>query len=173
MFLDVNPHQFTALFPSLGLGLKDHELEALLGVLEYEELSAGETPIAQGTEADALYLVWGGSLTVVVETGEGESEVGVVGPGSMLGEVTLMDPGPASATVRCEQGCTALVLPRGRLEQLWRDHPRVAAKFLRQLARQVAERIRSTTIQLNRLYAKQDTTDLRNVRGMLLTTGGH
>ena len=171
--LEVTPNRFTALFPTLSLGLKPDDLDALLSVLEHEELSAGETPIAQGTDTDALYLVWSGALSVIVTTDTGEQEVAVVGPGVMLGEVSLMDPGPASATVRCEQGCSALVLPRNKLEELWANHPAVAAKFLRQLTREVAQRIRATTIQLNRIYAMGDTDDIKGVQGALLTTRGH
>lgn len=170
---DVTPNQFTSLFPSLALGLEPDGLAALLQVLEYESLNAGETLIAEGTDSDALYLVWSGSLAVAVATAAGEQEVGRVGPGALLGEVSLMDPGPASATVRSDLGCTALVLPRQRLEELWTGHPRVAAKFLQQIAREVAQRIRQNTIQLNRTLASAAGSNRRGAQAAMLVAGGN
>jgi len=150
---DIPANKFTSLFPNLSLGLKANELDALLNVLEYEDISAGETPIAQGTQTDAIYLIWSGSLSVFVDTEMGEKQIGIVKPGEMLGEITVMDPGPASATVKCELGCTVLILMHSNLAKLWAEHPIVAAKFIRQLSREVCQRIRSTTIDLNRIYA--------------------
>ncbi|MGK0406196.1 MAG: 3-ketosteroid 9alpha-monooxygenase subunit B [Roseivirga sp.] len=158
---DITPNRFTALFPNLSLGLKANELDALLNALEFEDISAGETPIAQGTETEALYLIWSGSLNVYVSSETGEKEVGKIKSGEMFGEITLMDPGPASATVRCDVGCTALVLMRSDLETLWSEHPSVAAKFIRQLSREVTKRIRSSTIDLNRIYATSDAVGLK------------
>ncbi|MFT7522067.1 MAG: CRP-like cAMP-binding protein [Kiritimatiellia bacterium] len=145
--------QFTAQFPTLALGLTSEEQASLLNALEMEDFSAGETLIVDGTPTDSLFLVWSGKLNVVIHTATGEHEVAVVGPGSMLGEVSILDPGPSTATVRTEQGCVVLSLGRKKLQELWREHPRVAAKFLATLTRGLASRIRQVTNELNRLDA--------------------
>jgi CRP-like cAMP-binding protein len=140
--------EFTSLFPDLALGLDPPQLEALIGTLETEEVAPGETLITSGSPSDALYLVWDGALEIEVGAQGGPSSR--VGPGEVVGEVSLLDPGPATATVRSDSGCTVLVLRRARLEQLWAEHPTIAGRFLAHLNRELAHRLRRATIRLNR-----------------------
>jgi CRP-like cAMP-binding protein len=155
------------------MGLGDDELAALLEALKLEEFAPGETLIIEGTPTDVLYLVWRGSLDVSVSTEEGPLEIARVEPGEVLGEVSLLDPGPASATVRTEQGATALVLRRADLEVLWSRFPRVAEKFLRFLTYEMARRVRLALIQLNRTHAHGTTHADRVAAGATLFGGGH
>ena len=166
----ITPARFTATFPSLSLGLQPDELDALLAALCPEELSAGETLIVERTDTASVWLVWDGQLTVAA--GRDCIEIARVGRGAILGEVSLVDPGPASATVRCDSGATVLVLERERLEQLWAEQPAVAAKFLRHLSRQVAQRIRTTTVQLNQLAAFGGSADATRLQSQLLAAQG-
>lgn len=155
--------EFTALFPSLTLGLSDAETQTLIASLEPEEIAAGETPIVQGTESDSLYLVWEGALKVSVQSGTGEHEVATLTPGALFGEVTILDPGPASATVRSDGGCRALVLPHSKLSALWTEHHKIALKLLAHLNREVTSRIRSTSIQLHQNIAKKSQAKMLEV----------
>lgn len=155
MALPINKHTFRTRFHAIAFLLSEAELHALFEILQLEELDAGETLIVEGTPTDALFMVWDGELNVLVNTDDGLLEVDRASPGSLLGEISLMDPGPATATVRTEQGCTALVLDRRKLEALWRLHPRVARLFLGQLTREVAARIRLRHHQINTLHAKR------------------
>jgi CRP-like cAMP-binding protein len=145
----LNADLFSSQFPGLSVALSSSELDALLAALQTEYVAAGETLITQGTPSDALYLVWDGSLDVEFASKRGGS-LSRLGPGEVVGEVSLLDPGPATATVYSDAGCTVLVLRRVRLERLWNDHPGTAARFLAHLCRELAHRIRKTTIVLNR-----------------------
>ena len=154
----IETNAFISQFPGFTLGLGDGEVAALMEALEMEELSAGETLLVAGTPSDALFLVWNGSLEVLL-AGTDDEVVARIGPGDVLGEVSLMDPGPASATVRCDTGAVLLVLTRERLEELWEEHPRVASRLLTHLARTLAERIRKTMIKANRAKASTVAAD--------------
>ncbi len=149
----LSPLVFTSQFPDLALGLEPAQLDALLAALETEDVAAGETLITEGSPSDALYLVWDGSLEI--EVAGRDRAVSRLGPGEVVGEVSLLDPGPATATVRSDAGCTVLVLRRAQLEQLWAAHPAIATRFLAHLNRELARRLRRATIQLNRLRAHQ------------------
>jgi CRP-like cAMP-binding protein len=142
---------FIKRFGALGSALTESELETLFAALEVHHVPAGAALIAEDTATDALYLVWEGELDIVIETPSGKYEIARVGPGEMLGEVSLLDPGAATATVRASAGATALVLSRPRLEALWRSEPRVASAFLRELTHALAVRIRAASARLNHL----------------------
>lgn len=134
---------FARRFARVAAGLTAKDLETLVNAFEVQETVAGEALIAENTAADALFLVWDGELDVAVATPAGESAVGRVGPGSFLGEVSLLDPGPATATVTSEQGCTALRLSRSRFEDLCINHPNIGCALLGEICRTLAARLRT------------------------------
>jgi CRP/FNR family cyclic AMP-dependent transcriptional regulator len=133
---------FAARFPALAPALGEEDLDVLLAALQVQEVVPSEALVAEGTPVDDLFLVWDGQLDVSVATSAGERSVGTVGPGSFLGEVSLLDPGPATATVTAEQGCTVLHLSRTRFDELCSSHPRLAAALLGEIGRTLADRLR-------------------------------
>jgi CRP-like cAMP-binding protein len=149
--LPVTPLNFVKLFPDLAADLEEEQVEALLEALLVQEYDAGEALIAEGTHTDSLFLVWDGELNVLIDTPDGEHEIAQRQPGAFLGEVSLMDPGLATATVRSEQGCTALHMSSANLENFWKMHPVIASAFLRELLRTMAVRIRAANVHLGQL----------------------
>ena len=147
--------EFAQRFPDLAAALSTTELDALFHTFSVLEVGADEALIAEGTLTDALYLVWDGQLDVSMQTPYGETDIAHVGRGAFLGEVSLMDPGPATATVTTQQGCTILALNHQQLEQLWLAYPHLATVFLRRLAQVVAGRIRAANRRLDVLVAEK------------------
>lgn len=159
---------FTARFPGLAAELAPAQIELLLGALQYFELQAGEAAIGEWTTADALFLVWEGSLTASTDTPDGEQVVGRSGPGDFLGDVSLFDPGPATASVVADEGCVALRLPRAEFDRLRADSPDIAKALVRALLRSLSARVRAATIQLDALtVATAESDDLLDVHRSL------
>jgi len=153
--ISIDVPNFAQRFPDLAAQLSGDELEAMFHAFDVLEIGAEEALIAEGTVTDALYLVWDGELDVSMTTPYGEQDIAHVGSGAFLGEVSLMDPGPATATVTTKEGCTVLVLNNSQLENLWQGHPRLAAIFLRRLAQVVADRIRASNTYLDEIMSEQ------------------
>jgi CRP-like cAMP-binding protein len=153
--IPLNVPNFANLFPELAEKLSSEELELIFHAFEVLEIGPAEALIAEGTTTDALYLVWDGDLDVSVETPYGEKEFAQVGPGAFLGEISLMDPGPATATVTTKEGCTALALNHQKLKHFWDEYPHLATVFLHQLARVVAGRIRTANQYLDEILAEE------------------
>jgi CRP-like cAMP-binding protein len=64
------------------------------------EVAAGQTIIEQGDVADRFYLIDAGSFAVSQRTVGGVStELRVMGPGEVFGEIGLLSSGPRTATV--------------------------------------------------------------------------
>jgi CRP-like cAMP-binding protein len=66
----------------------------------------------------------------------------------VLGEMSLLDGAPRSATCTAVTDILAAGLARRGLERLVDEHPKVAAKLLAGLAQRLAERLRSMGEQL-------------------------
>lgn len=161
---------FKKRFPQLGSSLEPDELDALLKLLKTQYVEASESLIIEGTMTDSLYLVWDGELDVIMQSPEGEHKVATIERGALLGEISLLSPGKATATVRSELGCVALHLDVDSLQQFWATYPHAASVFLRELSRLVTQRIRSANETLNDIkqMRAQDTQTLMQVQSTLM-----
>jgi flavin-dependent dehydrogenase/CRP-like cAMP-binding protein len=135
----VTPAAFQERWPGLASSLDSPELEALLGAFVVHDAAPGEALVAEGTDSSDLFLVWEGQLDVVQRTRSGERRLAELGPGAIFGEVSLLEPGPATASVVTEQGCVALRLTRARFDELEGAHPDAAAR----LSAEIAEALRA------------------------------
>ena len=152
----VDVENFARRFPDLASNLTTDEAHNFLRILKRQEFEASEALIDEGTLSDSLFLVWDGALDVLTNTPDGERKVAQLGPGEFFGEISVLSPGPTTATVRSEQGCTALHLTRSNLEQFWQQYPHVATVFMQELSRLVARRIRAADEMLNQLLLAGD-----------------
>ena len=154
--VSINAENFAQRFPTFASALSSNALDSLLRTLKLQEFEASEALIDEGTLSDSLFFVWDGELDVLMKTPDGERKVARLEAGALFGEISVLSPGLATATVRSEQGCTALHLTRSNLEQFWQDHPRAAAVFMRELSKLVARRIRAADDMLNQLLSGGD-----------------
>jgi CRP-like cAMP-binding protein len=96
-------------------GLGDDELEALARVTRVVEAPQGDDLWREGDEADGLYVIVSGRVTVDTRLpAEREVEIATLGPGGVLGEIPLLGGGRRWATVRVLEDSRLLFL--GRLE---------------------------------------------------------
>ena len=72
---------------------------AILRLCRPQVLDAGQTLFLQGDPGDSLYLVETGLVEVSVLSEAGRKlTLDLLGPGAILGEIALFDPGPRTAT---------------------------------------------------------------------------
>ena len=69
-------------------------------------LEAGEWLFREGDEGDNAYLIEGGMLEVIRQAGDQETVVGYLNEGEIVGEMSLIDELPRSASIRAAVGTT-------------------------------------------------------------------
>lgn len=105
-------------------------------------LAAEEILFSKGDLVDGMYLVRHGSLDVVVDTDKAKRlRLRKVGPGAVLGEVSLYLNQPASASVVATQKSEVLHFTRENLTIMLTDNPSMAAPFHERMARVLAYRL--------------------------------
>lgn len=120
-------------------GLSREDIAKVLGKLEEKSITAGATIFAQGDEGDAFYLVEGGAVEVVIESGGGRKEtVAVLGAGDWFGEMALMSGEPRSATIIALTDTALLKLSREAWDELINKHPSWLLHFCATLSRKLA-----------------------------------
>ena len=94
-------------------GIPEDDLAALSKMMRVAETPRGEEVWREGDEADGLYVILSGRVSVLGELpSEREVELATLGPGGVLGEIPLLGGGSRWATVRAVDDTRFLVLGR-------------------------------------------------------------
>jgi CRP/FNR family cyclic AMP-dependent transcriptional regulator len=104
-------------------------------------LADGETVIAEGVQSKSLVILLEGEFQVVAA---GFGEIGRTGVGEIVGEISLVDSAPPSATVTARGECVALFLDKQVLAQKLKSDAAFGSRFYRALAVFLADRLRAT-----------------------------
>jgi CRP-like cAMP-binding protein len=123
-------------------GLGPEERSVLLPLLGRREFAAGATIFREGDEGDALYLILRGSASVRMKLPTGDRRLVTFSPGTMFGEMALVDRERRSATVTADEPLTCYVFELASWNGFAQSHPRIAMKLLANLAREMSLRIR-------------------------------
>jgi len=120
----------------------------------------GATVIREGDRSRTGFMLLILSGEISVETDEatvvaqGASVViSVLGPGSLIGEMGVLDAEPRAASCVTVGPVDAAVLTRQALDQLIQDDPRVGARLMAAVSQRLADRLRATGQQV-RMYAR-------------------
>jgi diguanylate cyclase len=72
----------------------------------------GETLIREGETGDCAYIIETGNVEILVQREGQPIQIGTRGPGSLLGEMAMIDDKPRTATVRALDDCEVLEITR-------------------------------------------------------------
>jgi EAL domain-containing protein (putative c-di-GMP-specific phosphodiesterase class I) len=76
------------------------------------QFSKGEALMLEGERGECAYIIESGNVEIVVQRDGQHLQIGTRGPGSMLGEMAMIDDKPRTATVRALEDCTAIEITR-------------------------------------------------------------
>jgi len=115
--------------------LDETESASLLALMTEVTFARGATLFREGERGDRLYVITSGKIKLGHSASDGrENLLAVLGPGEMLGELSLFDPGPRTATATAVSDATLTELPHSQLLPWLKAHPSVAMPLLGALA---------------------------------------
>jgi CRP-like cAMP-binding protein/SAM-dependent methyltransferase len=126
---------------SLLSGLNDSDIDWILGSGVRRSIPAHAVLIDEGSIPDAVHFLLEGLVQVRV-SGLEDLQPSTLGPGELLGEMSFLEDGPASATVTAAEDSTVLALPRATLSDKLSADPAFASRIYRAFARIIAQRLR-------------------------------
>ena len=97
------------------------------------QLEAGEILFRDGDAGELLYVVSNGELAVTKEVDGQEKELAVLPAGSFVGELSMLNGEPRSATVKARTACTLQVYDRDSFDTLLRRNDVIIGASLRML----------------------------------------
>lgn len=120
--------------------LTDADVEWLASVARRETFRPGEPMIRQGETSERLMVLTEGSAAVDTNG----RRVATVSAGDVLGEVSLFDSRPPSATVTPIEAAAALTIPFETLRGRLRADPEFASRLYYSLGALLSQRLRET-----------------------------
>lgn len=128
------------------------EIRALGERMHVYEAAPGQALIVEGEAGDFMVLIVTGTVDVTRrDRTDQPSRIAVVQEGHALGEMSMLDGEPRSATCCAIDVVQFAVLDRVTLATLIQEEPRLGAKILVKLVHMLAQRLRNTSNQLVKL----------------------
>lgn len=117
------------------------ERRELAALFQGRSFAAGEEVIREGEPGDGLYLLLSGHLRVTAGQGSEARDLANLGPGEMVGEISLLSLARTIATVRATDECWVLRLSREDFQRVAGTRPEVL---------QLVERVAEGRLDVNR-----------------------
>jgi len=141
--------------------LDEQEREALAKQLERVQFPAGTVLFEYGDPGDSLYIIRKGLVEVYTRDDTGTRIVlETAGEGQIFGEISLLDGGPRTASVRVIEELDALRLDRPDLELFLRQQPHAALDMLTAMGR----RLRTTGQKLRHTASRNANEEIEDRR---------
>jgi CRP/FNR family cyclic AMP-dependent transcriptional regulator len=139
--------------PSALMPLSAKEARVVVRYMRPLHVAQGEVFIQEGEhDTGFMVLVLDGEVTVesIVVSRVSPVTVTVLGPGSMHGDLGLIDGLPRSASCTASTDLQCAVLTRESIVRLLDAHPRICAKLMLAISMRIGERLRDNTVKLKK-----------------------
>jgi len=142
--------------PTALMQLTEEEATTVVRFMQPRIIPAETVIFQEGDDTDTGYmlLVIDGEVTVetLIVSRKSPDTLNVLGPGSLIGEMSLFDGAARSATCTATSDLRCAVLTREAMEQLTRSEPTTAAHLVTAIAQRLSERLRQSDEKV-RLYS--------------------
>lgn len=129
--------------------LKREEYRMLADYLVGQRVDQGAVIFREGERTAHMCLLLEGKLEVLKDTYGGDpKKITDVKPGKLIGEMSVVDGQPYSATVVATEPSTLILLSRENLNRICEERPRIGNKILLKIANMLSLRLRQTTGKL-------------------------
>lgn len=131
--------------------LSEEGLNSIAVLSSIVDFSGGDVIIRQFDKKNDLFIILEGSARINTFSGDMLAELG---PGSVVGEISLVDEKPRSATVVSVGSTKAAKISSEALRGLLSARPDIAATIYKNISLVLCARIRNANMQLDGAIAK-------------------
>lgn len=137
-------------------GLNEQQLEQIATIAREKRLSRGDIVLEENEQSQEMYLIAEGEVEILIRvdvtsspflTVDGQAAIVRLGAGQVFGEMSLVDQGVRSATIKCAQDQTRLiVVPRREFMQLCETDSQMGFTVMRNIASDLSFKLRSRNL---------------------------
>ncbi len=130
--------------------LSGEEITTLLPSLHLIEIDGGKTLFQEGDDGHELFIVRSGRVAVSIRLSDGkERELVEFVQGDFLGEMSIFDDAPRSATCYTKERSSLYSLRADDFFSLMLEHPSITLKVMHRMANRTIERLHHTNAFLS------------------------
>lgn len=124
-------------------------IEAMAGYVQCYEVDAGTVVFKEGDAGNYMCLLIKGEVEILKHDNEGNAHrIVTVTRGKTVGEMSIIDGEPRSATCIASKASVLLLLTKDNYARLIHDRPGLAVHILEKLAKLMSQRLRGMSGQL-------------------------
>lgn len=140
--------------PALGIlePLGDEDRDILSGYGEFLPVQPNKAIIEEGLDQNSLFFVISGKLHATSMRAGHMVLLGTIGRGETVGEMNLLDPSKASATVTAVEFSQVWRIDSESLDAYINEYPKAAAWLLIGVGRTIAHRLRIVNQKITAFY---------------------
>lgn len=154
---------------SLFRGFNERQLSEILGIAEVRKLEKDEVLIYEGESGAEIYLILDG-VVEVLKHDDGSNTmhpVSVLHSGETLGEMSLINDSPRSATIRALKDLAILAIPFAKI----RENQPLHSQLIFNISQKLSERLKKTSeVTVRSLQAELEGAQIRLEMGRFLFT---
>jgi len=136
--------EFSERFSFITDYIAPEEVESLLQHMQVRKVDENEVIIHDNQPSSSLFFVWSGSLLSYIEDDGEIIQIGKIKPGQYIGEISFLDEGPATTSVKALEPCTLFTLSREDFAGLEKNYPNISSKLMRSISNLIISRLRSS-----------------------------
>jgi CRP-like cAMP-binding protein len=134
-------------------GLTDEELLRVADLCKAVRVPAGKVIFEEGDEGTELFIIHEGSVRVMINTRTPDgnvapSTINMLYSGQCFGEMILLNSASRSATISAASPTTLIVIGEPGFRSLCEANPRIGYRVIRNLAQDLAYKLRSSNLLL-------------------------
>ena len=129
--------------------LTSDELRVISRHMNFMDFKQRETIFKEGEKGDFVCFITKGSLDIIKKNETGKDVIiATLGKGRSIGEMSIIDTFPRSATVKARTETTLVILTRKGFDNLIDEHSKIGVKILKGLAKLLSMNMRKTSSKL-------------------------
>ncbi|HOD74783.1 MAG TPA: cyclic nucleotide-binding domain-containing protein [Syntrophorhabdaceae bacterium] len=131
---------------SLSMDFSWEELVTLAGYMGTMTYRKGTTIFEEGDREIFMCVVVKGGVAILKKDERMDPKrLTVIGLGKVIGEMSMIDGSPRSATATAAADTILVVLSKESMDRLFKEKPHVGLKLLKKIAHSMSQRLRQTT----------------------------
>ncbi len=127
--------------------MSSDDLDAISDEIRTTRFAAGEQILKENGTGSSLFIIFDGNATVskIADLSQGikSGNLAMLGPGDVIGEVSLIDDLPCSASVEAAGPLVVGILSRDSYQKLESMNPELGIKMLKMITVELVHRLRS------------------------------
>jgi len=128
---------------------KGNELDIIAQHMNYFEIKKGKILFKEGDRGDYVCFVVNGKLDVYKQTAtEDNVVIATLSKGRSIGEMSIIDKTPRSATVKAKTNSSLISLTQESFDSILKEHPFLGIKILKSILRILSMNMRKTSSRL-------------------------